>query len=236
MLPISPYCSMGRYAIRAVSLTGRSDCQLHRSAAACRFGVRRLAAALGWGGRESCGPGSTPPPRPPQSGGKPPHSKAASHRTPKIDIGTGLRDRREEDACDERIQRLVRMHQRLPDPLQPVRDHLPLPDAAATCSTSCTTSTRCAGARPAAWMQLFDERYRRNDFPYGSGVWGKKEWVVPFLDNENIVSTYEGGTNLLWAERYGTHARRRGSLGQAVRQLAHRLVQGPRHDRAGARS
>ena len=55
----------------------------------------------------------------------------------------------------------------------------------------------------AAWMQLFDERYRRNDFPYGSGVWGKKEWVVPFLDNENIVSTYEGGTNLLWAERYG---------------------------------
>ncbi len=55
----------------------------------------------------------------------------------------------------------------------------------------------------AAWMQLFDDRYRRNLFPYGSGVWGKKEWVVPFLDNENIVSTYEGGTNLLWADRYG---------------------------------
>ncbi|MBI3786552.1 MAG: threonine synthase, partial [Deltaproteobacteria bacterium] len=29
------------------------------------------------------------------------------------------------------------------------------------------------------------------------------EWVLPFIDNENIVSTYEGGTNLLWAERYG---------------------------------
>jgi threonine synthase len=55
----------------------------------------------------------------------------------------------------------------------------------------------------AAWMQLFDERYRHNSFPYGSGVWGKKEWVVPFLDNENIVSTYEGSTNLLWADRYG---------------------------------
>ena len=55
----------------------------------------------------------------------------------------------------------------------------------------------------AAWMQLFDDRYRRNTFPYGSGVWGKKEWVVPFIDNENIVSTYEGGTNLLWADRYG---------------------------------
>jgi threonine synthase len=56
---------------------------------------------------------------------------------------------------------------------------------------------------PAAWMQLFDDRYRRNAFPYGSGVWGKKEWVVPFIDNENIVSTYEGGTNLFWADRYG---------------------------------
>jgi threonine synthase len=55
----------------------------------------------------------------------------------------------------------------------------------------------------AAWMQLFDDRYRRNVFPYGSGVWGKKEWVIPFLDNENVVSTYEGGTNLLWADRYG---------------------------------
>jgi threonine synthase len=56
---------------------------------------------------------------------------------------------------------------------------------------------------PAAWMQLFDDRCRRNAYPYGSGVWGKKEWVVPFIDNENIVSTYEGNSNLLWAERYG---------------------------------
>ena len=52
-------------------------------------------------------------------------------------------------------------------------------------------------------MQLFDDRYRRNTYPYGSGVWGKKEWVVPFIDNENIVSTYEGSSNLLWADRYG---------------------------------
>jgi threonine synthase len=55
----------------------------------------------------------------------------------------------------------------------------------------------------AAWMQLFDDRYRRNAYPYGSGVWGKKEWVAPFIDNENIVSTYEGNSNLLWANRYG---------------------------------
>ena len=55
----------------------------------------------------------------------------------------------------------------------------------------------------AAWMQLFDDRYRRNTYPYGSGVWGKKEWVVPFIDNENIVSMYEGNSNLFWADRYG---------------------------------
>src|SRR2546428_13944121 len=54
-------------------------------------------------------------------------------------------------------------------------------------------------------IQLFDDRYRRNVYPYGSGVWGKKEWVVPFIDNENIVSTYEGNSNLLWADRYGKH-------------------------------
>ncbi len=56
---------------------------------------------------------------------------------------------------------------------------------------------------PAAWMQLFEERNRKSVYPYGSGVWGKKEWVVPFIDNENIVSTFEGNSNLLWAERYG---------------------------------
>jgi len=41
------------------------------------------------------------------------------------------------------------------------------------------------------------------DWPYGSGVWGKKEWVQPNLREENVVSTAEGGTNLFWAERYG---------------------------------
>ena len=59
----------------------------------------------------------------------------------------------------------------------------------------------------AAWIQLFDDRYRRNSYPYGSGVWGKKEWVLPFLDNENIVSMYEGSSNLLWADRYGKSLR-----------------------------
>jgi threonine synthase len=53
------------------------------------------------------------------------------------------------------------------------------------------------------WMKLFDERYRQNAWPYGSGVWGKREWVMPQMPDDTIVSMYEGCTNLFWAERYG---------------------------------
>lgn len=55
-----------------------------------------------------------------------------------------------------------------------------------------------------AWMRLFDDRYKRTQWPYGSAVWGKKEWVAPDIRDDQIVSMDEGGTNLLWAERYGT--------------------------------
>lgn len=53
------------------------------------------------------------------------------------------------------------------------------------------------------WKSLFEQRYMRTEYPYGSGVWGKKEFVCPNVDNENIISMYEGGTNLFWAERLG---------------------------------
>lgn len=56
---------------------------------------------------------------------------------------------------------------------------------------------------PAGWMKLFDDRYKRTTWPYGSGVWGKKEWVAPQLEDSNVVSLDEGGTNLFWADRYG---------------------------------
>jgi len=55
----------------------------------------------------------------------------------------------------------------------------------------------------AAWMRLFDERWLRTAWPYGSSVWGKKEWVCPAIADESIVSMFEGSTNLFWAERYG---------------------------------
>ncbi len=55
----------------------------------------------------------------------------------------------------------------------------------------------------AAWMKLFEQRYKGTAWPYGSGVWGKREWVMPVVPDELIVSMDEGGTNLFWAERYG---------------------------------
>jgi threonine synthase len=56
---------------------------------------------------------------------------------------------------------------------------------------------------PAEWKTLFDSRYGRTSYPYGSGVWSKLEWVQPELDPERVVSLFEGNSNLFWAERYG---------------------------------
>jgi threonine synthase len=56
---------------------------------------------------------------------------------------------------------------------------------------------------PSAWMRIFDGRAHSRQWPYGSGVWGKKEWVLPNVDDANVVSMYEGGTNLFWADRLG---------------------------------
>ncbi len=53
------------------------------------------------------------------------------------------------------------------------------------------------------WKAMFESRRSSNEWPYASGVWGKKEWVLPELDSENVVSMYEGNSNLFWAERYG---------------------------------
>ncbi len=53
------------------------------------------------------------------------------------------------------------------------------------------------------WQDIFDSRFMRTLWPYGSGVWGKKELVCPDVANENVVSTCEGGSNLFWAEQLG---------------------------------
>ncbi|MBM4268432.1 MAG: threonine synthase [Deltaproteobacteria bacterium] len=60
-----------------------------------------------------------------------------------------------------------------------------------------------AKTSPETWKGLFDERLGSTHWPYGSGVWCRKEMVLPLLSDENVVSMYEGGSNLLWAERFG---------------------------------
>jgi threonine synthase len=55
----------------------------------------------------------------------------------------------------------------------------------------------------AAWISLLTRRVGTNQWPYGSGVWKMKEWVIPDLADENVVSMYEGNSNLFWAERLG---------------------------------
>ena len=53
------------------------------------------------------------------------------------------------------------------------------------------------------WKRLFDSRVGTTVWPYGSGVWGKKEWIMPTIADDNVVSMYEGNSNLFWAERLG---------------------------------
>jgi threonine synthase len=54
----------------------------------------------------------------------------------------------------------------------------------------------------AAWKELFAQRWRAIDEPWGSGVWGKHEWVAPSLAAEHIVSMGEGTTALTKVPRF----------------------------------
>lgn len=36
-----------------------------------------------------------------------------------------------------------------------------------------------ASYSPQYWKALFNERVGKTSWPYGSGVWSKKEWILP---------------------------------------------------------
>lgn len=55
----------------------------------------------------------------------------------------------------------------------------------------------------AGWRDFLDARNGTHEFPYGSGVWRYREWIMPDLLPENIVSMYEGNTNLFRADLLG---------------------------------
>jgi len=56
---------------------------------------------------------------------------------------------------------------------------------------------------PDEWKSLLEARKQSHNWPYGSGVWGMKELVCPVVDDDKVVSMYEGESNLFWAERLG---------------------------------
>src|SRR5436190_18130466 len=53
---------------------------------------------------------------------------------------------------------------------------------------------------PAEWKRLFDSRLGR-----ASGVWSKKEVVLPELEEKNIVSLGEGNSPLIQSDRLARH-------------------------------
>ena len=101
------------------------------------------------------------------------------------------------------VSRLVSMHQ------PALRGHLSFEFSGVPLQSlpvPARSAARYAGpvaSKRADWKELFEARYKGNEWPYGSGVWGKKEWILPQIDHANVVSLYEGGTNLFWAERFG---------------------------------
>ena len=71
----------------------------------------------------------------------------------------------------------------------------------------------------AGWMKLFEDRWMRTEWPYGSGVWGKREWVPRDAGREHRLDGRRWNEHLLGGEvRSGNGSPR--PLGQAVRQLA----------------
>lgn len=53
------------------------------------------------------------------------------------------------------------------------------------------------------WKSLFDARWGSIKHPYTSGIWSKKEWVLPVVADENVVTLGEGKTPLVPVPRFG---------------------------------
>ncbi len=51
------------------------------------------------------------------------------------------------------------------------------------------------------WKEVFKERAASFDFPNNSGIWNKREFVLPEIKTENIISAGEGKTHLFNSKR-----------------------------------
>ncbi len=67
----------------------------------------------------------------------------------------------------------------------------------------CHDSNALAGTPAEEWKETFESRWRSPSGFYSSGVWGKKEWVCPAVEPENIVTLSEGCTPLLHVPEFG---------------------------------
>ena len=85
----------------------------------------------------------------------------------------------------------------------------------------------------AAWMRTFEERYKRTTWPYGSGRVGQEGVGLPGAAQREHRVDGRGRHQHVLGRTLRPRARARRPVGQAVRQLAHRIVQGSRDDGAG---
>jgi threonine synthase len=53
------------------------------------------------------------------------------------------------------------------------------------------------------WKSKIENRIADMKWPYGSGVWCMREWIIPDLHDDNIVSMHEGNSHLFCAEQLG---------------------------------
>ena len=149
--------------------------------------------------------------------------------------GQGARVQRQHDALywhRHGLQRVVPVHQRLPRAVRPPRGHLPLPHLRRP-----PRGPARHGGAPVAVGRGVDAALRRalppQHLPLRLGRLGQ-EGVGGALhrQREHRVDV-RGQLEPPLGRPLRQAAPRRGPVGQAVRQLAHRVVQGPRHDGAG---
>ena len=76
-----------------------------------------------------------------------------------------------------------------------------------------------ASKSPDEWKKLFAERRMSFEPADMSGIWSKREMVLPDMPLEDIVTMREG-----WSPLFDEPE------GEALRQLPHRQLQGPGHD------
>ena len=55
---------------------------------------------------------------------------------------------------------------------------------------------------PGEWKDLFSKRWGDPLFPNNSGIWNKREWVLPQIEENNIISSGEGLTHLFHSKRW----------------------------------